>query len=70
MRILSELERSDREVPKRALVDDLPLFAVSTRSEPPKAMADPLREALDALDPDAMTPRDALDALYRLKAKR
>jgi DNA mismatch repair protein MutS len=33
-------------------------------------MADPLREALDALDPDAMTPRDALDALYRLKAKR
>jgi DNA mismatch repair protein MutS len=68
--ILSELERSDREVPKRALVDDLPLFAVSTRSEPPKPTADPLREALDALDPDAMTPRDALDALYRLKAKR
>jgi DNA mismatch repair protein MutS len=29
--------------------------------------ADALREALDALDPDAMTPRQALDALYRLK---
>ena len=27
--ILSELEKSDREAPKRALVDDLPLFAVS-----------------------------------------
>ncbi len=27
-------------------------------------------EALDALDPDAMTPREALDALYALKAQR
>jgi DNA mismatch repair protein MutS len=70
--ILSELERSDREAPKRALVDDLPLFAVSARSEPAPAAPKPdaLREALDALDPDAMTPREALDALYRLKAQR
>jgi DNA mismatch repair protein MutS len=29
-----------------------------------------LRDALDALDPDAMTPREALDALYRLKAQK
>ncbi len=29
---------------------------------------DPLRAAVDALDPDGMTPRDAMDALYRLKA--
>jgi DNA mismatch repair protein MutS len=29
---------------------------------------DPLREALDAVDPDRLSPRDALDALYRLKA--
>ena len=28
---------------------------------------DALREAVDDLDPDAMTPRQALDALYRLK---
>jgi DNA mismatch repair protein MutS len=28
---------------------------------------DPLREAIDDLDPDAMTPRQALDALYKLK---
>ena len=68
--ILSELETSDRERPKRALVDDLPLFAVAARTEPPKPQADPLREALDALDPDALSPREALEALYRLKAKR
>jgi DNA mismatch repair protein MutS len=68
--ILSELETSDRERPKRALVDDLPLFAVAARAEPPKPQADPLREELDALDPDALSPREALEALYRLKAKR
>ena len=28
---------------------------------------DPVRSAVDALDPDAMTPREALDALYKLK---
>jgi DNA mismatch repair protein MutS len=27
-----------------------------------------LREALDAIDPDVLTPRDALEALYRLKS--
>ena len=69
--ILSELEKSDREAPKRALIDDLPLFAVPVRAEPtPAPQRDALREALDALDPDAMTPREALDALYRLKAQK
>jgi DNA mismatch repair protein MutS len=28
---------------------------------------DPLREAVDELEPDAMTPREALEALYKLK---
>ncbi|HEU4520277.1 MAG TPA: DNA mismatch repair protein MutS [Microvirga sp.] len=68
--ILSELERSDRERPKQALIDDLPLFAAAARPEPAApARPDPLREALAALDPDALTPREALDALYALKAK-
>ncbi len=72
--ILSELERSDRERPKRALVEDLPLFAAPMRQpEPPKAVPptrDALRDALDALNPDDLTPREALEALYALKAKR
>jgi DNA mismatch repair protein MutS len=67
--ILSELERSDRESPKRALVDDLPLFAAPVRAAPVEVKTDPLRDALDAMDPDQMTPREALDALYRLKAR-
>ncbi len=47
-------------------LDDLPLFAAITEPEeaPPP---DAVREALAAIDPDALTPREALDALYRLK---
>jgi DNA mismatch repair protein MutS len=31
------------------------------------AATDPVREAVDALEPDSMSPREALDALYELK---
>lgn len=34
--------------------------------EPP-VVADPLRDALAGMDPDQMSPREALDALYQLK---
>jgi DNA mismatch repair protein MutS len=34
---------------------------------PRRPPADPLREAMQALDPDALTPKEALEALYRLK---
>jgi DNA mismatch repair protein MutS len=30
--------------------------------------ADPVAEALDALRPDELSPKEALEALYRLKA--
>ena len=43
-------------------LDDLPLFAAAKEAE-----SDPVRAALDALDTDALSPRDALDALYRIK---
>ncbi len=46
-------------------LDDLPLFAALVVEE--EAKADPLRVELDALDIDALSPRDALEALYRLK---
>ncbi len=64
--ILDELEKTEREKPVAAMIDDLPLFAsVKPVAAPPPG--DALREALDALDPDALTPREALEALYRLK---
>jgi DNA mismatch repair protein MutS len=46
-------------------LDDLPLFAAAEQDEAP---ADPLREALSAVQPDALSPREALDLVYRLKA--
>ena len=46
-------------------LDDLPLFAAGAVEEAPPA--DPLREALAAVDADALTPREALDLVYRLK---
>ena len=45
-------------------LDDLPLFAATE----PALAADPVTEALAAIEPDSLAPREALDALYRLKA--
>jgi DNA mismatch repair protein MutS len=51
----------------------LPLFAAAPKAAPPEPVPDPapdaLREALQAADPDRMTPREALEELYRLKAQ-
>ncbi|GLK78218.1 DNA mismatch repair protein MutS [Methylopila jiangsuensis] len=67
--VLDELEAADRASPVERMIDDLPLFAaVRARSEPDAA--DPLHEALDAIEPDELTPKGALEVLYRLKALR
>jgi DNA mismatch repair protein MutS len=46
-------------------LDDLPLFAAAAEQEEEKI--DTLRAELTSLDVDALSPREALDALYRLK---
>lgn len=68
--ILNDLEATDRSAPVRRLIDDLPLFAATVRQAPQAAAPDPLLATLDAINPDDLTPREALDALYRLKASR
>jgi DNA mismatch repair protein MutS len=70
--ILAELEKGERQAPVDRLLGELPLFAALpvARQEPPAAKAakkDALREALAEVHPDEMTPREALEALYRLK---
>jgi DNA mismatch repair protein MutS len=70
--ILAELEKGEREKPAQRIIDDLPLFSALLAAPPaPAPRADPqaqaLREALSAIHPDDLTPREALDALYRLK---
>ena len=69
--VLAQLEAEDRISPARRLIDDLPLFA-ATRPTPASqrdAALTALVEALAALHPDEMAPRDALEALYALKAQ-
>jgi DNA mismatch repair protein MutS len=70
--VLAKLEAQDRGQTARALADDLPLFAVPSRAAAEAALpseAEQLIAAVKALHPDEMTPREALDALYALKAK-
>ncbi|KPF92723.1 DNA mismatch repair protein MutS [Novosphingobium sp. AAP83] len=48
-------------------LDDLPLFAAAIEAAEEKV--DALRERLNSLDIDALSPREALDLLYQLKAQ-
>ena len=70
--VLAKLEAQDRGQTARALADDLPLFAVPSRAaeeKAPPSEAEQLVESVKALHPDEMSPREALEALYALKAK-
>jgi DNA mismatch repair protein MutS len=66
--VLQLLEKADRKAPDGdALLADLPLFA----SRPAAAASTPeisaLEQALAEISPDEMSPKAALEALYRLK---
>ena len=72
--VLEALEAGEREGGPKAekLIDDLPLFSVSPTPAPRPAAAGPsaVEEALDDVNPDELTPREALDVLYSLKGLR
>ena len=68
--VLAVLEKTDRRADGAApALDDLPLFAAARPTSPAARPSgpDPLREAIAALNPDELSPREALEALYRLK---
>jgi DNA mismatch repair protein MutS len=66
--VLHQLEAGETSGKADRLVDDLPLFsAVVKREEPKPEKPDALGEALSAINPDELTPREALETLYRLK---
>ena len=67
--VLEALEAGDREGGPKAerLIDDLPLFsAAPSPASPPASSA--VETALDEINPDDLSPREALEALYRLKS--
>jgi DNA mismatch repair protein MutS len=63
------LDRAEHEAGRAQRAQkELPLFAAAPAPEAmPQAALDPLREALHALNPDEMTPKSALEAIYRLR---
>jgi DNA mismatch repair protein MutS len=67
--VLAKLEQEDRAAPKG--FEDLPLFAAPYKPSH-KLQDDALAlvvAAVAALNPDEMSPREAMEALYMLKAK-
>jgi DNA mismatch repair protein MutS len=64
--LLAEFEAGDRRKTVKPIAD-LPLFAAAPPPPPAPATSE-VEEALDAIDPDELSPRDAQAALYKLKA--
>lgn len=67
--VLEALEKGEREggATQKTLIDDLPLFS-TTPSAPPAAVKESAVEALmGEILPDELTPREALDLIYKLK---
>ncbi len=61
------LDRLEREATSHAGLNDLPLFAVAETAGVSVAPPSAIEAALAALDLDGMSPREAMEALYRLK---
>ena len=59
------LERLESDKAAHGKLDDLPLFAMAEPPAPPPSSA--VDDALSGIEPDELTPREALETLYRLK---
>jgi DNA mismatch repair protein MutS len=65
--VLARLEAHRNGQGAFAMADDLPLFAPRPGPQP-KPADDPLRTALSAVEPDSLSPRQAQELVYALKA--
>ncbi|MEE8532337.1 MAG: DNA mismatch repair protein MutS [Alphaproteobacteria bacterium] len=67
--VLATLERGEQSGALARLADDLPLFAAAPgKSTPPPAARPALEAAFDDIHPDELTPKRALELIYRLKS--
>jgi DNA mismatch repair protein MutS len=67
--VLATLEKGEQSSALTRLAEDLPLFAAS-KPQTPQEMAEPapLETLLAGLRPDELSPREALELLYKIKA--
>lgn len=70
--VLEALEQGDREGggKKQMVIDDLPLFSAAAHPAPAPAAPESaaIEAALRDINPDEMTPKQAMEALYGLRA--
>jgi len=66
--VLRALEEGREGHKPLAKIGDLPLFAASAPQKPAKTNR--FEEALRAIEPDTLTPKEALELIYKLKAIR
>jgi DNA mismatch repair protein MutS len=67
--VLEALEKGEREggATQKTLIDDLPLFAMTATPPPAPAKSSAVDSMMDEIMPDELTPREALDLIYKLK---
>ncbi|PPR10742.1 MAG: DNA mismatch repair protein MutS [Alphaproteobacteria bacterium MarineAlpha11_Bin1] len=68
--VLCILEEGEQSGSLAGLAEELPLFSIAAQDSPPMLAKSAVEEMLSAINPDELTPRDALEFLYRLKALR
>ncbi|MGI9450953.1 MAG: DNA mismatch repair protein MutS [Geminicoccaceae bacterium] len=73
--VLHRLEQGEAKSTPAALADDLPLFAAAAAKREseetetaPDRRSDPVLDLLTKISPDDLTPREALDLIYRLRS--
>ncbi|MCC7259961.1 MAG: DNA mismatch repair protein MutS [Alphaproteobacteria bacterium] len=66
--VLAKLESDDGHRALRTLADDLPLFSFSESAAPAPGASSAVESELAGVNPDELTPKEALEILYRLKA--
>lgn len=67
--VLQQLEGIEREKSANKIIDDLPLFSVDQKpAQKPVDKEGPISIALAEIAPDELSPREALDKLYQLRA--
>jgi DNA mismatch repair protein MutS len=70
--VLEALEKGEREggVNRKAIIDDLPLFAAAPPPAPVTSLVkdSALEDRLKQVFPDDLTPKEALAIIYELKS--
>ncbi|MEP1518783.1 DNA mismatch repair protein MutS [Ascidiaceihabitans sp.] len=67
--VLEALEQGEREggAAQKTLIDDLPLFSATPPPAPVQTKTSPAVDLLDTIHPDELSPREALNLIYKLK---